>query len=116
MPFLPLQRCADCSRKTASKRCPPCRQAFRRREEIGRASRQARGLDAEYERSRRIVLAANRETHGGLCNYCWSAPATTTDHRVPRIAGGTNAIENLIPACANCNGRKGAKPLAALAS
>jgi len=117
MPTLPLARCVDCRRKTAlSPRCAPCRQAFRRIQEARRPSRQERGLDAEYERNRASVLEANRRYNRGLCNYCGTAPATTADHRIPRSIGGTNDISNLVPACAWCNGKKGAKPLVAAAS
>lgn len=33
------------------------------------------------------------------------------DHVVPRARGGTNHVENLVPACSWCNGRKGARLL-----
>lgn len=36
---------------------------------------------------------------GSLCKL----PATTVEHIVPRRDGGTDALINLIPACAECN-------------
>lgn len=53
---------------------------------------------AEYKKNRRIVL----ETNNYICHYC-NAPATTADHIVPVSQGGTNEINNLLPACHNCN-------------
>lgn len=46
---------------------------------------------------------------GGCCAYC-GVPITlgemTIDHIKPRAAGGTNAHENLNPACRRCNNFK----------
>lgn len=41
----------------------------------------------------------------GICVYC-GGPADTTDHIVPIAAGGSNGIENLVPACERCNKSK----------
>lgn len=41
----------------------------------------------------------------GRCAYCFE-PATTLDHIVPIARGGTNAIENIVPACQSCNSSK----------
>lgn len=47
----------------------------------------------------------------GLCVYC-DAKATTVDHIVSLAKNhGSNAIENLVPACRSCNSSKGAKHL-----
>jgi len=35
--------------------------------------------------------------------------ATTVDHRIPRLFGGTDAIDNLQAACDPCNKKKGTK-------
>lgn len=51
-----------------------------------------------------------RASYHGLCVYCL-APATQRDHVVPLIAGGTNDIDNIVPACKSCNSSKNAKPL-----
>jgi 5-methylcytosine-specific restriction endonuclease McrA len=39
------------------------------------------------------------------CTYC-NAPATTVDHVVPLVRGGTNHEGNLTPACKRCNSAK----------
>ena len=44
---------------------------------------------------------------GGVCGYCGAEGPLQADHRVPLCRGGTNFIENIIPACARCNQRKG---------
>jgi 5-methylcytosine-specific restriction endonuclease McrA len=44
---------------------------------------------------------------GGVCGYCAAPGRLQADHRVPLCRGGTNYIENIIPACARCNQRKG---------
>lgn len=64
-------------------------------------TRQARGLDAEYERNRELVLFRDRYR----CSYC-GEPATTADHVIPRNAGGPSTIDNLVAACQPCNRAK----------
>jgi 5-methylcytosine-specific restriction endonuclease McrA len=44
--------------------------------------------------------------YGGACGYCGETGPLQADHRVPLMRGGTNYIENIIPACARCNQRK----------
>jgi 5-methylcytosine-specific restriction endonuclease McrA len=43
----------------------------------------------------------------GVCGYCAGPGPLQADHRIPLCRGGTNFIENIIPACAHCNQRKG---------
>lgn len=43
------------------------------------------------------------------CHYCCEA-ATTVDHKIARIEGGTDARENLVAACVPCNEAKGRLP------
>jgi 5-methylcytosine-specific restriction endonuclease McrA len=43
---------------------------------------------------------------GGRCAYCGVVEPLHADHRVPLERGGTNAIANILPACARCNLRK----------
>ena len=59
-----------------------------------------RGID---ERDERIKL-------DGRCLYCGGA-ADSIDHVIPRLAGGPDAADNLIPACKACNSSKGATDL-----
>ena len=43
------------------------------------------------------------------CGYCGKEAELVPDHRTALARGGANTIENLIPACADCNARKGVK-------
>ncbi len=45
--------------------------------------------------------------HGHKCHYCKSDGPLSTDHITPRAKGGTDDVENLIPACRACNQAKG---------
>jgi 5-methylcytosine-specific restriction endonuclease McrA len=45
--------------------------------------------------------------HGGSCAYCGSKTMVEIDHRTPLVRGGSNLIENILPACRRCNRRKG---------
>jgi 5-methylcytosine-specific restriction endonuclease McrA len=47
---------------------------------------------------------------GGACHYC-SAPADQIDHVVALANGGTDDVENLVPACKSCNSSKQDKPV-----
>lgn len=42
------------------------------------------------------------------CAYC-GEPADTLDHVRPRHKGGATVTTNLVPACRNCNRRKGSE-------
>lgn len=50
------------------------------------------------------------DSYHGLCVYCFNK-ATTRDHVIPLSKGGTNNIENVVPACRPCNDSKGKKSL-----
>jgi len=47
-----------------------------------------------------------QERHGNVCAYCGGPGPLEADHRVPLARGGTSYIENILPACRGCNGRK----------
>ena len=62
------------------------------------------------------------DKYNGLCGYCGVRLATypqedqmpeqfCIDHILPRTKGGTNDIDNLMPACRLCNSKKGKKTL-----
>lgn len=51
------------------------------------------------------------EEFGKMCYYCRISKATSLDHVTPISKGGTNNINNLVPACISCNSKKGAKLL-----
>lgn len=51
-----------------------------------------------------------RLEYAGLCAYCQN-PAATLDHVVPLEAGGSDNIDNLVPACWSCNSSKKSTPL-----
>ena len=48
--------------------------------------------------------------YGGLCAYCGQPPREgyrlEADHAMPLSRGGTNSIENILPACHSCNTSK----------
>jgi 5-methylcytosine-specific restriction endonuclease McrA len=47
------------------------------------------------------------ELLGGCCVYCGrSDRPLSRDHKTPLSRGGSNAIENIVPACRSCNSRK----------
>ena len=45
-------------------------------------------------------------TYEGCCAYCGAAGPLEADHRLPLARGGSNLIENILPACRTCNARK----------
>jgi 5-methylcytosine-specific restriction endonuclease McrA len=57
------------------------------------------------ELSKRLKVFAKTD---GICFYCQISEATTIDHMIPKVKGGSNRIDNLIGACYGCNQEKGA--------
>jgi 5-methylcytosine-specific restriction endonuclease McrA len=79
--------------------------------------RAARGAVATWRgRAREAAAARTNRDRASHCFYC-EAPfgdvpglARTVDHRVPRGAGGTDGLANLVFACEACNQRKADTP------
>lgn len=49
------------------------------------------------------------ESYSGRCAYCGAQEPMTVDHVIPLSKGGSNGIENILPACRPCNTSKGTK-------
>jgi 5-methylcytosine-specific restriction endonuclease McrA len=47
------------------------------------------------------------ERYGGKCAYRGEVGPLQVDHRTPLSHGGTNSIDNVLPACGRCNRGKG---------
>ena len=47
--------------------------------------------------------------HEWACLYCGQVVALEVDHIIPVRVGGSDALDNLAPACRRCNASKGAK-------
>ena len=45
------------------------------------------------------------------CYYCGGTQKLGTDHLIPRIQGGPDEADNLIPACRSCNSSKGRRDM-----
>lgn len=69
------------------------------------------GSGAKRKLPTKKVLAVARR-HGFQCAYCsceLDEETFTVDHKVPVSKGGTDDLENLVPACRSCNSSKGAR-------
>lgn len=76
---------------------------------------------AHLENRRRARQAGNGGSHtlterrekfqrlGNVCFYCQAQKPLTVDHDVPLARGGTDDIENILPACRRCNSSKNTK-------
>jgi len=70
-----------------------------------RARRRSRELAAEGSHTTEEWMALLK-AHGYRCAYCGIGGPLEPDHRIPLARGGTNYIENILPACRRCNTRK----------
>lgn len=106
----PKMPCPDCGglRDRYSTRCFKCAHRARRirSEDDRRTVRHEREASAPGLSARqRQALLARWRRQGRSCAYC-PAPATTIDHVVPLVRGGTNYEGNLTPCCRACNSGK----------
>lgn len=62
-------------------------------------------IHVPYQHSNRVTRAGilHRDSH--TCAYC-GGHGDTLDHVIPESRGGQNTWDNLVAACAPCNGRK----------
>jgi 5-methylcytosine-specific restriction endonuclease McrA len=67
-----------------------------------RRAREA-GAAGSYTAAEWIALVTE---YGSRCAYCRALAPLQPDHRVPLARGGTNHIDNILPACGACNRRK----------
>jgi len=51
-------------------------------------------------------LRLKYEEYDNRCVYCGSNGSLTSDHMVPLARGGSNTIDNIVPACFKCNNEK----------
>lgn len=66
--------------------------------------RRAASLGQHFTAAEWLALV---ETYGSRCAYCGLlCERLEADHRVPLCRGGSNLIENILPACKGCNRRK----------
>jgi 5-methylcytosine-specific restriction endonuclease McrA len=73
----------------------------------------------EARRRARKVAAGGRFTakelraliakYEGRCAYCGVIAPLEADHRTPLSRGGSNSIDNILPACGPCNRKKGGR-------
>jgi len=72
--------------------------------EVGVAKRHRRrmreGRGGGFSASAWVAL---RESYGYRCAYCGASTTLHADHRTPLSRGGSNSIDNILPACAPCN-------------
>ena len=63
-----------------------------------------RGVEATLTAEEWFEIVAS---FGGKCAYCLVAMGDTLDHVIPLSAGGGTTKDNCVPACWECNNRKG---------
>jgi 5-methylcytosine-specific restriction endonuclease McrA len=109
------------ARKLAWQRANPERKAQASKRSALRNPDRYRARVANQNHKRRSVTGdgvtttqwyAIRADYGKRCAYCGRAPRTLTqDHVDPLSLGGAHSPENVVPACARCNGSKSNRKL-----
>ena len=70
---------------------------------LTRSHRECAAPGLSYSQRRRLLDGWIKQ--GRKCTYC-DRPATTVDHVLPLVRGGTNYEGNLTPSCKSCNSSK----------
>lgn len=87
--------------------CQPCRRVEPQLQPANRRARRDAGAPGLRPGDRSKLLRKWKRQQR-RCSYC-PALATTIDHVVPLLRGGTNFEGNLAPCCLSCNSRKNAR-------
>lgn len=104
---MPLRRpCLDCGQLSEGResRCERCRATKQQRRDVARGNSAARGYGHAHRVRRSVVLLRDRN----VCHWC-QGDATTVDHVVPKVLGGTDDLTNLVAACRSCNSSRTAR-------
>ena len=82
------------------------------------------GVKSSRIKRRKLLKGAGHETIGHIdwlytlaawdfrCAYCGMRQPLTQDHVTPLSKGGSHTLDNIVPACALCNGSKGVRDVA----
>ena len=100
-----LKVCIDCGALGEGTRCPDCQSERDRRVNLQRGGANARGYTRQWQ-----TKAATVRRQEPACTVCGTILDLTTDHIIPKVAGGTDARANLTTLCRPCNGQKGGRP------
>jgi 5-methylcytosine-specific restriction endonuclease McrA len=88
---------------------------LRRSLEYHRAHREVRKASDNKRRLQKLASRVNFTpaewvalvaTYAGRCAYCGERRPLQADHRIPLSRGGSNSIDNILPACQRCNAKK----------
>jgi len=111
-------RARDRERDRAAKRADYARRSVAVRAANARYAREHPQVarTRHHRRRARLVSAAGSFTtaewtalvkrYDGNCAYCGGNGPLEVEHRIPLCRGGTNSIDNILPACRTCNTRK----------
>lgn len=86
--------------------CDVCRTKKRRARRRQRKERDRRVNQIRKKAHKKKGMVT--QLYGDACYLC-GGPADTIDHVIPLSRGGTNDIDNLRPACYDCNVSKGSQ-------
>ncbi len=95
----------DPERRKQQINASPNRNAVRRTMHQRRRARSIQAPGSHTAKEWTALVAA----YGGKCAYCKAIAPLHEDHRVPLSRGGSNSIDNILPACARCNLRKASR-------
>lgn len=106
--------CVDCAAPSSGVRCRSCSAKVRtiRPADDHRVVRWEReSASPGLGGAQRTRLLRTWKAQGRVCFYCPEL-ATTVDHVIPLVRGGTNYEGNLVPCCRRCNSSKAARTVA----
>lgn len=99
-----LRTCIQCGDLAEGTRCASCQTERDRLVDQSRGSSTARGYDRKWQA--KSSRAIRRQP---ACAVCGTTEDLSSDHVVPKAAGGTDDLSNLVTLCRRHNSSKGAR-------